>query len=97
MMKLPGAELVESVYSGKAGTCCCGCAGKHSGTPRSIATVLRLMSKALSDGATIETDGTGNGRVAEDTEWSRCAYVSTDWNGRRYIAYLRQPESAVLQ
>ena len=41
---------ISAVYSGAHG-CACGCKGKHSSTPRSIAAVLRNMRKAIDTGA----------------------------------------------
>jgi len=36
---------VKSVYSGIDGKCCCGCAGKHSTSERSIKIIVNRMNK----------------------------------------------------
>ena len=36
---------VRSVYSGRNGKCCCGCAGKHSTEAREITRILNLVKK----------------------------------------------------
>lgn len=38
-------DQIESVYSGKDGKCCCGCAGKHSSDVRNKARILRLVQE----------------------------------------------------
>ncbi len=38
--------MIKSVYSGQAGRCCCGCAGKHSESERSKKIVLNKILRA---------------------------------------------------
>ena len=42
-------EKINHVYSGRDGKCCCGCAGTHSRSPRTIKTILRKMEKLSID------------------------------------------------
>lgn len=70
-------SAIASVYTGRAGKCCCGCAGSHSTLDRTI----RLVAQRLIDNAAdVEiTDG--------DATSGAC--VSVDVEGRRYVAYMR--------
>jgi hypothetical protein len=38
-------DMIRSVYSGRNGKCCCGCAGKHSTEARQITRILNLVKK----------------------------------------------------
>lgn len=64
---------VKSVYSGKAGKCCCGCAGTHSKNKGSITRVInKLKSESL---------------IEEFKENINTSFVSVTINERWYIAY----------
>lgn len=65
---------ISAVYSGAHG-CACGCKGKHSSAPRSIAAVLRNMRKAVAAG------------TAEDIDISDGCYVAVETPTRLLIAY----------
>lgn len=38
-------ENVKSVYSGKNGKCCCGCAGKHSEDQKQKTRIVNILNK----------------------------------------------------
>lgn len=38
-------ENVKSVYSGKNGKCCCGCAGKHSDDQKQKTRIVNILNK----------------------------------------------------
>jgi hypothetical protein len=63
---------IHQVYSGKAGRCCCGCCGNHSGEPRSIKLICGKLNKLAKQGYRLEDMPT---------------YYSIDTETRRYIAY----------
>jgi hypothetical protein len=63
---------IKSAYSGQAGKCCCGCAGTHSTSPRTIKMIARKIDRLAAQGYK---------RNEADS------YFSLDTETRRYIAY----------
>ncbi|MBY0560051.1 hypothetical protein [Hyphomicrobium sp.] len=45
---------IKSVYTGRAGKCCCGCAGTHSEKPATKTYVLNILKKNAAD---VDDDG----------------------------------------
>lgn len=43
------AEAVKSVYSGRDGKCCCGCAGTHSTAKAQITRVVNVINRNRGD------------------------------------------------
>lgn len=77
-VELVNRDAVERAYSGKANTCCCGCAGKYyesSGDDKHRAMVTKIVNKI---NATILS---GAQPMTDDE------YVSVDVGGRMYTAY----------
>jgi hypothetical protein len=78
---------ILSAYSGKAGECCCGCAGKHyyardmkdyrgGGTPKDLANIKRIL-------AIIQCD------IAEGGSDLICdIYIATEIGNSLYVAYI---------
>jgi hypothetical protein len=62
----------KSSYSGRAGACCCGCAGNHSETPVAIKRQINRIKRMAGEG--IELD-------IQDS------YVAAEQNDRLYIVY----------
>jgi len=70
-------ETVASVYSGKAGRCCCGCSGNHRYASAHAAHVKMLVNKL-------------NKADAKELTHDNPVYVSMERGGRLYVAYLKQ-------
>lgn len=95
-------ENVSSVYSGKLGSCCCGCSGKHSyaSAHRLWATKNRgykVLDAEVSDRSVKTIVGKINkalheGKAGEITP----EYYSAEVGQRLYIAYLRTASSVDL-
>lgn len=62
----------KSSYSGRAGACCCGCAGNHSETPVAIKRQINRIKRMAGEG--IELD-------IQDS------YIAAEQNDRLYIVY----------
>lgn len=79
MLKLDPSK-VSQAYSGKAGKCCCGCAGKHyhrtegKNATRQIARIVGLIQDAM--------DANDSSVMIEP------AFASCIIGGRLYCAYL---------
>lgn len=68
---------IERVYSGKAGSCCCGCSGKYyeAAESKTMTTkVAKLINKHIV-GADIDEGG---------------EYIAVELGQRLYVAYLKQ-------
>lgn len=65
-------ENVKSVYSGKDGKCCCGCAGKHSDDQKQKTRIMNIINKA--NPADVDMDDNG-------------VYAATVIGNRVYIVY----------
>jgi hypothetical protein len=65
-------DTVKSVYSGKDGKCCCGCAGKHSEDQKQKTRIINIINKAAPEA--VERDDNG-------------VYAATVIGNRVYIAY----------
>lgn len=61
-----------SSYSGRAGACCCGCAGNHSETPAAIKRQINRIKRLAADGVELDENDT---------------YVAAETDGRLYIVY----------
>lgn len=64
---------ITSVYSGKAGVCCCGCAGGHS---TNKGTITKTINKFKTQN-----------EIEEYREYNKTKFVSVTINKRWYIAY----------
>ena len=86
-------EQVLSVYSGRDGKCCCGCAGKHSYNPDFT------EEAGKNRGYKIEQDEVNKTMVnkvirlineAKELEFDQSDFKSIVIGNRLYIAYLRE-------
>lgn len=86
-------ETVQSVYSGKAGRCCCGCSGKHYYASAHVEEAgknrgYQIQADEISDRMVARVvnllNANAEGLLDKDSEM-----VSVTINGRLYIAYLR--------
>lgn len=68
-------KTITRVYSGKPG-CGCGCRGKYSDTPRSVAAIVRAINKAIKAGEEV-LDEHGCISYETDTRY-RWAYTVAD-------------------
>lgn len=69
-------EQVESVYEGRSGKCCCGCAGEHYRDEANIRRILRSMQReARKEGNEVEFGS---------------SYISRVKGPRIYIVYPRR-------
>ena len=62
----------KSSYSGRAGACCCGCAGNHSETPVAIKRQINRIKRLAGEGVTLDIQD---------------SYVAAEQNDRLYIVY----------
>jgi hypothetical protein len=68
-------------YTGKAATCCCGCAGNYSENPRALTAQINRITRL------IETGEAENVMIyGPDTEPE---FISVEANGRMYTLYNR--------
>ncbi len=84
--------VVQSVYSGAAGKCCCGCKGTHSVAPahRAAAEASRGYAyddSQVSDAAVNRVVGKILSAPAESLEFGD-GYVAAVIGSRQYVAYL---------
>ena len=68
-------DTVKSVYSGKDGKCCCGCAGKHSDDQKQKTRIINILNKA--DPKAVDRDDNG-------------VYAATVIGTRVYIVYFNE-------
>lgn len=76
--------LVEQVYSGAAGKCCCGCAGNYSSGPRNVKAHVTRMNKRAK-----EIDGGSGWSVYNRELPSLSSYVSFETATRVLILYVK--------
>jgi hypothetical protein len=65
----------KSSYSGRAGACCCGCAGNHSETPVAIKRQINRIKRLAAEGVELDIQP---------------SYVAAEKDGRLYIVYLAE-------
>lgn len=85
-------ETTVSVYSGKDGKCCCGCAGTHRYNSRLVATAsanrgYEVSADEISDAQVTRVLRTIIEGDADGLEFGD-RYVSRVVNGRVFVAYL---------
>lgn len=90
LANLPKSHWKKS-YTGKAETCCCGCAGNYSENPRALTAQINRISRILAEG---ENESLMIGypfpkrhlpieqQVMTEIEW-----ISVERNGRMYTIY----------
>lgn len=89
-------EDVKSVYSGKNGKCCCGCAGKHTYASAHREWASRDRGYDISDDEVNDrTVKVMVGRIKrlgarQDNPSDNHVYAVSDDGNRLYIAYLRK-------
>lgn len=80
-------EDVQSVYSGRDGACCCGCAGRHYYHPAFAELAERHRAKVS---ARMVARVVATLRAADPRDLDVCTgYIATTVGARLYIAYLR--------
>ena len=85
---------IVSVYSGRAGKCCCGCAGKHTYNSKHVDVASKSRGYAVAPEEVNDTIVTKVLRTVQANEecirvdLSSPPHVSVDVGQRRYILYL---------
>jgi len=91
---------VMSVYSGKDGSCCCGCSGKHSYNPKHRVVAGRHRGYVIDDNEVnpamvkkvlriVQEDAAADMPTLDVDGFGYGDYVSTVRGGRLYVVYLR--------
>jgi hypothetical protein len=92
-------DKVRSVYSGKAGMCCCGCAGEHR-YPMAYAIEAeesrgyRISPEEIDDGRVKRIVNKLNKLIVAGVAEDEGDYVCATVGSRIYVAYLRSEKKA---
>lgn len=89
-------EQVRSVYSGKAGRCCCGCSGKHYYNSKFIGEAekdrgYKIDKEEINDNMISRAVNILNNAICEGKAEIEDTMVCYEIQDRLYIAYLRTP------
>jgi len=88
-------ETVASVYSGKAGRCCCGCSGNHRYASAHVKWAsknrgYKVTDEEISDRSVKMLVNKLNKADAKELTHDNPIYVSMERGGRLYVAYFKQ-------
>lgn len=94
--RIPDINTVQSVYSGKANSCCCGCCGKHyyaskhvvaAGKNRGYEVTPDEVNDRMVKRVVNIINGIYDGTADGEKEFSENDFVSVVVGHRTYIAY----------
>lgn len=87
---LPRTHWKQS-YTGKAKTCCCGCAGNYSENPRAVSAkisrIIGLIESGMAESLIIGYPFEKRGLPIEQQVVTEIGWISVESNGRMHTVY----------